>query len=42
VDEFDVVMFSYEFENRKNAKPVFEVVIPKGFEANDILSVTSC
>jgi hypothetical protein len=42
VDEFDVVMFSYEFENRKDAESVFEVMIPKGFKANDIFSVTSC
>jgi hypothetical protein len=42
VDEFDVVMFSYELENRKDAESVFEVMIPKRFEANDVLSVTSC
>ncbi len=31
VDEFDVVVSGDEFEDRKDAEPVFEVMIPKRF-----------
>ncbi len=31
MDEFDAVVSGDEFKNRKDAEPVFEVMIPKGF-----------
>jgi hypothetical protein len=42
VDEFDAVVSGDEFKDRKDAESIFEVMIPKGFEANDILFVTFC
>ncbi len=41
VDEFDSTMAGNEIENSANAEAVFEVMVPKGLKANNILFNTS-
>ena len=39
MDESDVISSGDEFKDGQDAKPVFYIVIPKGFKANDVLLV---
>ena len=41
MDEPYAVSPGNEFENGEDAEPFFEVMIPKGFEANNVLFITS-